>query len=93
MRTATPTEAIEQLLRALFEGTASDGPWVDHNGAAWEMGEMAYDEERDEYVPYRTLLVTRASERTQALTWEAARAVRAAAEGVLALLGEREPQR
>ena len=86
MRTAPPTQAVEMLLRALYEGTASDRPWVAHNGAAWEMGDMAYDEERDEYIPYRALLMTRASERTRALTCEAVRAVRAAAEGVLALL-------
>ena len=86
MRTAPPTQAVEMLLRALYEGTASDGPWVAHNGVAWEMGDMAYDEERDEVMPYRILLLTRASERTRALTCEAARAVREAAEGLLALL-------
>ena len=90
IRTASPNQAIEMLLRALYEGTASDGPWVAHNGAAWEMGDMAYDEERDEAIPYRALLLAQASEQTRALTWEAARAVRAAAEGVLALLGECE---
>jgi hypothetical protein len=86
IRTAPPNQAVEMLLRALYEGTASDGPWVAHNGAAWEMGDMAYDEEQDEHIPYCTLLVTRASERTRALTVEAARAVRAAAEALLALL-------
>lgn len=98
MRLSSPPESVEQLLRALYEGTASDVPWVDHNGAAWEMGELAYDEEADEYVPYRALLLTRASDRTRALTRQAACAVHDTADRLLALLDscerttkEREP--
>jgi hypothetical protein len=79
-------QAVEMLLRALYEGTASDGPWVGHNGAAWEMAELAYDEERDEYIPYHALLLTRASSRTRTLTRQAALAVRGAADCLLALL-------
>lgn len=86
MRLSTSPEAIEQLLRALYEGTASDNPWVDHNGAAWEMEELSYDEEADTFVPYSARLLTRASPRTRALTREAALAVRAAADRLLALL-------
>jgi hypothetical protein len=32
MRNTTPTQSVEKLLRALFEGIASDGLWVEHNG-------------------------------------------------------------
>ena len=92
MRTAPPPQAVEMLLRALYEGTASDGPWVTHNGAAWEMGELAYDEDADASVSYHTLLLTRASGRTRALTRQAALAVRDAADGVRALLGTGDHQ-
>ena len=30
MRLATPARTVEMLLRAFYEGTASDGPWVAH---------------------------------------------------------------
>jgi hypothetical protein len=79
------------LLRALYEGTASDGPWIAHNGAAWEMQDLAYDEGRDAWTPYRVLLRTRASDHIRALTRETAQAVRQAAERVLAALDERPP--
>jgi len=68
MRNTTPTQSIEKLLRALFEGTASDGPWVEHNGIAWEMEELAYHEPLDMVVPYQYLLLTLASDQTRAAT-------------------------
>lgn len=86
MRTSPPTQAIEQLLRALYEGTASDGPWVEHNGVAWEMAELAVDGERDIPLPYQSLLLTLASDRARALTRQAVEAVRSATDQVLALL-------
>jgi len=69
MRLAIPTQAVEMLLRALYEGTASDGPWVAHNGVAWEMEELACDEAVDGPLAYQTTLVTLAGDRTRALTW------------------------
>ena len=86
MRNATPTKAVEMLLRALFEGTASDGPWVEHNGIAWEMEELACHEPLDMLVPYQYLLLTLASDETRAVTRQTAQAVRAAADRLLALL-------
>jgi hypothetical protein len=86
MRTTPTSEAIEALLRAVFEGTASDGPWVEHNGAAWEMQELAYDAARDVTLPYQSLLLTLASDRTRAFTRDAVVAVREAADQLLALL-------
>ena len=86
MRNATPTQAVEMLLRALFEGTASDGPWVEHNGIAWEMEELVYHEPLDMLVPYQYLLLTLASDETRAVTRQTAQAVRAAADRLLALL-------
>ena len=86
MRNATETESVEMLLGALFEGTASDGPWVEHNGTAWEMEELAYHEQMDIIVPYQYLLLTLASDETRAVTRQAAQAVRDAADRLLALL-------
>ena len=86
MRNTTPTKAVEMLLRALFEGTASDGPWVEHNGIAWEMEELACYEPLDMLVPYQYLLLTLASDETRAVTRQTAQAVRAAADRLLALL-------
>ncbi|TEU17160.1 MAG: hypothetical protein E3J21_09095 [Anaerolineales bacterium] len=86
MRNATPTQSVEKLLRALFEGTASDGPWVAHNGIAWEMEELAYHEPLDMLVPYQYLLLTLASDEARAATRQTAQAVRAAADRLLALL-------
>jgi len=86
MRTTPETQAVEMLLRALFEGTASDGPWVEHNGVAWEMEELAYHEPLDMLVPYPYMLLTLASDRARALTRQAAQAVRGAADQLLALL-------
>jgi len=86
MRNTTPTQAVEKLLRALFEGTASDGPWVEHNGIAWEMEELAYHEPLDMVVPYQYLLLTLASDQARAGTRQAAQAVRDAADQLLALL-------
>jgi hypothetical protein len=34
MRKGGACESVEMLLRAVFEGTASDGPWVEHSGTA-----------------------------------------------------------
>jgi hypothetical protein len=86
MRSATETQSVEKLLRALFEGTASDGPWVEHNGIAWEMEELAYHEPLDIVVPYQYLLLTLASDKARAATRQAAQAVREAADRLLALL-------
>ena len=86
MRNTTPTQSVEKLLRALFEGTASDGPWVEHNGIAWEMEELAYHEPLDMVVPYQYLLLTLASDQARAATRQAAQAVRDAADRLLALL-------
>ncbi|NIN78286.1 MAG: hypothetical protein GTN75_12785, partial [Gemmatimonadetes bacterium] len=86
MRNTTPTQSVEKLLRALFEGTASDGPWVEHNGIAWEMEELAYHEPLDMVVPYQYLLLTLASDETRAGTRQTAQAVRDAADRMLALL-------
>jgi hypothetical protein len=86
MRNTTPTQSVEKLLRALYEGTASDGPWVEHNGIAWEMEELAYHEPLDMVVPYQYLLLTLASDQARAGTRQAAQAVRDAAERLLALL-------
>jgi hypothetical protein len=86
MRNTTPTQSVEKLLRALFEGTASDGPWVEHNGIAWEMEELAYHKPLDMVVPYQYLLLTLASDQARAGTRQAAQAVRDAADQLLALL-------
>jgi hypothetical protein len=86
MRNTTPTQAVEMLLRALFEGTASDGPWVEHNGIAWEMEELAYHEPLDMAVPYQYLLLTLASDEARAATRQTLQAVRQAADLLLALL-------
>jgi hypothetical protein len=86
MRNTTPTQSVEKLLRALYEGTASDGPWVEHNGIAWEMEELAYHEPLDMVVPYQYLLLTLASDQARAGTRQAAQAVRDAADRLLALL-------
>jgi len=86
MRNTTPTQSVEKLLRALFEGTASDGPWVEHNGIAWEMEELTYHELLDMVVPYQYLLLTLASDQARAGTRQAAQAVRDAADRLLALL-------
>jgi hypothetical protein len=90
MRTATPTQAVEMLLRALYEGTASDRPWVAHNGVAWEMEELTCDGTVDAPLAYQTALLTQANERARALTRETLLAVRAAADRALALLDGRE---
>lgn len=86
MRTATPTQAVEMLLRALYEGTASDRPWIDHNGVAWEMEELTCDGTVDVPLAYQTALLTRANERARDLTRQALLAVRAAADRALAML-------
>ena len=90
MRNTTPTQSVEKLLRALFEGTASDGPWVEHNGVAWEMEELAYHEPLDMLVPYQYLLLTLASDETRAATRQTAQTVRDAADRLLALLETHE---
>jgi hypothetical protein len=74
------------LLRALYEGTASDYPWVAHNGVAWEMEELTCDGSLDVPLAYQTALLTRADERTRALTRETLLAVRAAADCALTML-------
>jgi hypothetical protein len=89
MRTATPTQAVEMLLRALYEGTASDYPWIGHNGVAWQMEELTCDGTIDAPLAYQTALLTLADERARELTRQAALAVRAAADRLLALLETR----
>jgi hypothetical protein len=93
MRTATPTQAVEMLLRALYEGTASDYPWVSHNGVAWQMEELTCDGRVGAPLAYQTALLTLADERTRELTRQAALAVRAAADRLLALLEDRDCER
>lgn len=41
MRNANESESIELLLRALFEGTESDTPWVNNHPVEWEVEELA----------------------------------------------------
>ena len=86
MRTTPPTQAVEKLLRALFEGTASDGPWVAHNGVAWEMEELACEESVDGPLAYQTALVTLASDRARTLTRQTVQVVQKTAQRVLAFL-------
>jgi len=62
VRDVTDTEAVEMLLRALYEGTASDCPWVRDWGVAGEMEELAYHRATDALVPYQCLLITLASD-------------------------------
>ena len=93
MRTATPTQAIEMLLRALYEGTASDYPWIAHNGVAWEMEEWACDESVDGPLAYQRALLTLADSRTRALTRETVKAVQVAAQRVLTLLESCEEEK
>ena len=50
------------------------------------MGDLAYDEGQDAFVPYHDLLCTRASAQTRDLTRQAALAVCRAADRLLALL-------
>ena len=90
MRNATPTQSVEKLLRALFECTASDGPWVEHNGIAWEMEELACDESVDRPLAYQTALVTLASDRARALTRQTVQVVQKTAQHILALLDAHE---
>ncbi len=87
MRTSPPTQAVEMLLRALYEGTASDGPWVGHNGVAWEMEELTCDGTVNAPLAYQTALLTLADDRARALTCQTLRVVQATAERVLTLLG------
>jgi hypothetical protein len=89
MRLATPAQAVEMLLRALYEGTASDYPWVAHNGVAWDMEELACDEAADGPLAYQTALLTLADDRARALTRETAQVVRDAADRLLMLLDTR----
>lgn len=86
MRNVEDAEAVEMLLRVFFEGSASDVPWVRHWGIEGEMEALAYHEQLDVLIPYQYLLLTLASEATREVTRETARAVRAAAEKLLALL-------
>jgi hypothetical protein len=93
MRLATPAQAIEMLLRAFYEGTASDGPWVAHNGVAWDMEESACDEAAGGPLTYQTALLTLADGRARALTRETAQVVRDAADQLLTLLDTRDDRR
>ena len=89
MRTVTRTEAAEMLLRALYEGTASDGPWVHHNGVAWAMEELACDDSLDPQAPYLVALLTQADDRARRHTIETLHVVERAAQCLLDLLEER----
>jgi len=60
MRNTTKTQAVELLLRALYEGTESDGPWVDHRSVEWEMEELSYHKPLDMLVPFRGLVEEKA---------------------------------
>lgn len=86
MRTANPPQAVETLLRALFEGTRTTGPWVDHRPSELEMAAVAPHDPLDLVVPYQYLLLTLVGDETRAMTRQAAEAVRAAAKRLLALL-------
>ncbi len=87
MRLATPFQAVEMLLRALYEGTASDGPWVAHNGVAWEMEEVACSGSIGAPPDYLTALLTCADGRICKVTCQTLLVVRAAADLALAMLG------
>jgi hypothetical protein len=86
MRTTTETKAVEMLLRALFEGTESDDPWIGHRGVIQEMEELAYHQALDMEIPYQYLLLTLASDEARDATRQAVQAVRAAAGQLLTLL-------
>ncbi len=86
MRNTTPTQAIEMLLRALYEGTASDYPWVGHNSVAWEMEELTCDGTVNAPLAYQTALLTLADDRVCDLTRQTLLAVRATADRALAML-------
>ncbi len=86
MRHTTPTQAVEMLLRALYEGTASDHPWVGHNGVAWEMEELTCDATVNAPLAYQTALLTLADDRARDLTRQTLLAVRAAVDRTLAML-------
>ena len=86
MRDVSASEAVEMLLRALYEGTTSDPPWVRDWGAAGEMEVLAYDTDQVRPVPYQYLLVSLASDATREVTRETAEAVRQAANHLLGLL-------
>jgi hypothetical protein len=86
MRDVSASEAVERLLRALYEGTTSDPPWVRDWGAAGEMEVLAYDTDQVRPVPYQYLLVSLASDATRDVTRETAEAVQQAANLLLGLL-------
>jgi hypothetical protein len=86
VRNTTPSQSVEMLLRALYEGTASDGPWVAHNGVAWDMEELTCDGTTNAPLAYQTALLTRADERARTLTRQALLVVQAAAARAVAML-------
>jgi hypothetical protein len=86
MHTTTETKAVEMLLRALFEGTESDDPWIGHRGVIQEMEELAYHQALDMEIPYQYLLLTLASDEARDATHQAVQAVHAAASQLLTLL-------
>ena len=86
MRTSDPTAAIEMLLRALYEGTASDLPWVAHNGVAWTKEELACQPWPEPAFPYQDALTRCADAQIYTLTRETTRVVRDAADQLLILL-------
>lgn len=90
MRNASQIDAVEMLLCALYEGTASHGPWVCDHEVEQELGDLSYDKPLDVIVPYQYALLTLASARACATTREATLAVRSAADTLLALLDMRD---
>lgn len=86
MRDISDSQTVEMLLRALYEGTTTDPPWVRNWDAAGEMEVLAHDTDQVRPVPYQYLLISLASDRTRAVTRDTAEAVRDAANLLLALL-------
>jgi hypothetical protein len=86
MREVGKAEAVEILLGALFEGSACDGPWVQHCDVAGEMEELAFHKHPAMAVPYQYLLITLASDQVREVTRQTARAVQKATQNLLGLL-------
>lgn len=93
MRHKTPTQQVEMLLNALFEGAAADEAWVDDRTVEWEMEELGYLEALEMPVPYQYALLTLASDRARAVARETLRLVQAAAMRLLATLELYEQER
>jgi hypothetical protein len=90
MRDVAESEAVEVLLRALYEGSASDGPWVRNWRVAGEMEELVYHKGLDTLIPHQYVLITLASDETRAVTRRTIQALRRAADRLLRLLDRYE---